>query len=210
VWFMERSQQEERVARNQSLFGAISERVEELNETFVQVTPYGSWICECADTTCQERIQMTRREYEALREYPARFAVLPDASHVVPQVERVVERADHYWVVEKIGGASAEAAELTEWSESEAVAGGGSPGLMGNGVFELRFSNQASAATAARDARGRRFEVTVHQLGRHWRTFNRLVYDFPNDEQDRYASRLRRIAQDNGGTYVAFTPDTEL
>jgi hypothetical protein len=157
---MERSQQEERVARNQSLFGAISERVEELNETFVQVTPYGSWItpygswiCECADATCQERIQMTRGEYEALREYPARFAVLPDATHVVPQVERVVERADHYWLVEKIGVASAEAAELAERSESEGVAGGGSPGLMGNGVFELRFSNQASAATAARDAR---------------------------------------------------------
>jgi hypothetical protein len=130
VWFMERAQQEERVARNQSLFGAISERVEELNETFVQVTPYGSWItpygswiCECADTTCQEQIQMTRGEYEALREYPARFAVLPDAAHVVPQVERVVERADHYWVVEKIGIASAEAAELTERSESEGVAG---------------------------------------------------------------------------------------
>jgi hypothetical protein len=90
------------------------------------------------------------------------------------------------------------------------VSGGGSPGVMGNGVFELRFSNQAGAATAARDARGRRFEVEIHQLGPHWRTFNRLVHDFPNDEQDRYASRLKRIAEGNGGTYVAFTPDAEL
>ena len=81
---------------------------------------------------------------------------------------------------------------------------------MGNGRFELRFSNQASAATAARDARGRRFEVESHQLGPQWRTFNRLVYDFPTDEQDRYASRLKRIAENNGGTYVAFTPDAEL
>ena len=115
---MERSQQEERVARNQSLFRAINARVEELNETFVQLTPYGSWmtpygswICECADRTCQGRIEMTLGEYEALREHPARFAVLPDGAHVAPRVERVVERADRYWVVEKIGVAGALAAE---------------------------------------------------------------------------------------------------
>ncbi len=207
---MERSQREERVARNQSLFRAINERIHELNGTLVQQAPYGSWICECADTTCQERIEMTLGEYEALRGHPARFAVLPDGAHVVPRGERVVERADRYWLVEKIGVAGAEGAELADPSESEGVSGGGSPFVMGNGVFELRFSNEASAATAARDARGRRFEVEIHQLGPHWRTFNRLAFQFPNDEQDRYASRLKRIAEGNGGTYVAFTPDAEL
>ena len=131
---------------------------------------------------------MTLGEYEALRENPAGFAVC--------RMERMLCRGSSgslsgpiaTGVVEKIGVAVAEAAEPADRSGSHAVSGGGSPSVIGNGRFELRFSNQASAATAARDARGRRFEVEIHQLGPHWRTFNRLVYDFPNDEQDRYAS----------------------
>jgi hypothetical protein len=49
-------------------------------------------------------------EYEELRSYPGRFAVLP--GHVVEGVERVVDTHGDYVVVEKVGPAGHVAAEL--------------------------------------------------------------------------------------------------
>ena len=111
---MDRSWQDERAARNQSLFREVNERVAVLNQTFEQLTPFGSWACECALTDCLEQIPMTLGEYEALREHPARFAVLPSEDHVFPEVERVVEKTARYWVVEKVGTAGEVAAELAD------------------------------------------------------------------------------------------------
>jgi hypothetical protein len=101
-----------RAARNQSFFREVNEQVQELNETFDQLERYGSWTCECANLECVEPIELTLPEYDALRGYPNRFAVLPDAAHVYPQVERLVERGDRYWIVEKIGEAAQAAIEL--------------------------------------------------------------------------------------------------
>jgi hypothetical protein len=42
---------------------------------------------------------MSVGEYEALRKDGTRFAVVP--GHEVPDIERVVERHQAYWVVEK-------------------------------------------------------------------------------------------------------------
>lgn len=110
---MEQSRQGERAARNQSLFREVNERVALLNEMFEELTPYGSWACECASVDCLERIPMTLGEYEALRESPIRFAVLPSEAHVIPEVEHVVEKTERYWVVEKTGTAGEMAAELS-------------------------------------------------------------------------------------------------
>jgi len=68
------------------------------------------WVCECADEDCAERIWMSLDEYETLRANPTHFAVFPGMTHVVPDVEAVVERHEHFWVVEKLG----EAAETAE------------------------------------------------------------------------------------------------
>jgi hypothetical protein len=111
---MEQSRQGERAARNQSLFREVNERVASLNQRFDELTPYGSWACECASVDCLEQIPMTLGEYEALREFPTRFAVAPSEAHVIPEVERVVETTDRYWAVEKIGKAGEVAAELSE------------------------------------------------------------------------------------------------
>jgi hypothetical protein len=92
-----------RAAENQSLFREVNEKIAEFNEAFTAMTPYGDWSCECASTDCIQRIQMTFGEYEQLRATPTHFAVLPDEQHVFPEVERVVERHDRYWVVEKTG-----------------------------------------------------------------------------------------------------------
>jgi len=99
-----------RAARNQSLYREINERIESLNEAFDDVLDLGgTWVCECADESCTEPMEMTLGEYEAVRAHPNRFAVLP--GHIYPAAERVVEEHGHYVVVEKFGDAGAFAKE---------------------------------------------------------------------------------------------------
>jgi hypothetical protein len=93
---------QERAAQNQTLFREVNERVGKLTETLNRVTLRNDWICECANTECFEPVELSIEEYEALRLHPARFAVFPGDTHVVPEAERIVERTDRYWVVEKI------------------------------------------------------------------------------------------------------------
>lgn len=99
------SERQIRAAKNESLFREINERIAELNEAFEAILPVSEWICECADQACIEPLPMTYEAYEAIRENPARFAVLP--GHELPDVERVVEEHDGYLVVEKVGVARA-------------------------------------------------------------------------------------------------------
>ena len=94
---------EERAATNHALFREVNERVKELNEGFSLVIPLGEWICECANDTCVERITLSANEYEAVRRDRARFFVAPNNEHVWPEVQQVIERNDHYWIVEKNG-----------------------------------------------------------------------------------------------------------
>jgi hypothetical protein len=61
------------------------------------------WVCECADITCMKAIALSIEEYDAVRAATTRFAVAPEAEHVNLDIERVVQREDRYWVVEKIG-----------------------------------------------------------------------------------------------------------
>jgi hypothetical protein len=82
---------------------------------FDELTPYGSWACECASVDCLEGIPMTLGEYEALREFPNRFAVLPSEAHVILEVEHVLQKTERYWwVVEKTGSARDVATELSK------------------------------------------------------------------------------------------------
>jgi hypothetical protein len=46
---------------------------------------------------------MTTGEYEVVRRGGARFFVAPSDEHVWPDVERVIECRDGYWIVEKMG-----------------------------------------------------------------------------------------------------------
>src|SRR3954452_10004980 len=94
-----------RAAQNQSLFREVNERVEELNEGFGMILPMGQWVCECAEDTCIARMELTIPEYEAVRQHPMRFPVLP--GHEQLDVERVVERHERYIVVSKLDKAGA-------------------------------------------------------------------------------------------------------
>jgi hypothetical protein len=100
-----------RAAKNQALFREINEGIKVLNA--VSVAPIREWICECADKTCIQRVELTLDEYEAVRAQGTRFFVFPSDDHVWPDVERIVERNTAYWIVGKIGAAG-EAAMLAD------------------------------------------------------------------------------------------------
>jgi hypothetical protein len=96
----------ERATLNQSRFRALNERMEASNASHVWIDPpMPDWVCECASEQCMVPVRLTIAQYEAVRESPTRFLVAPGEDHVVPEVEGVVERNEHYWVVEKVGDA---------------------------------------------------------------------------------------------------------
>jgi hypothetical protein len=102
-----------RTGENEALFREVNERLEaRKKDDSAWVTP-SRWICECADEECTERIEMSPLEYEQLRAEPTHFAVAPGERHVSRDVERIVEKREAYWVVEK-GGEAAETAEETD------------------------------------------------------------------------------------------------
>jgi hypothetical protein len=97
-------------ARNQSLFRAINERIEEVNESFRLALEEAEYVCECADNDCMDRIALTPEEYHEVRRVPTHFFIRRE--HVRPYFERVVQSRDGYVVVEKFGDAGAEAVAL--------------------------------------------------------------------------------------------------
>jgi hypothetical protein len=97
--------QQERYVRNESLFREVNERIAEVNEGF-EVAGQADFLCECGRNQCLETVQLSRPEYEAVRAEGDRFVVRP--GHEVESVERILERHETYFVVEKVGGAGDE------------------------------------------------------------------------------------------------------
>jgi hypothetical protein len=97
---------DERLARNQALFREVNERVSEITQANELSDLETNWVCECADQTCVERVALAPSEYESIRGDPTHFLVAPGEEHVVPEIERVVEKTDRYWVVGKAGEAA--------------------------------------------------------------------------------------------------------
>jgi hypothetical protein len=103
-------ERERRAGENQSMFRDVNERIRQSKNGRTAWMGISQWLCECANEDCTQRITMFLDDYEQLRASPTHFAVAPDMQHVLPDVERIVEKHEQYWVVEKIGEA-AEAAE---------------------------------------------------------------------------------------------------
>lgn len=57
------------------------------------------FVCECGDRECIEGVELTIDEYTSAHSSPDRFTVKPE--HVYPEVERVTETGDRFWIVEK-------------------------------------------------------------------------------------------------------------
>ena len=99
----------ERIGRNEDLFRKVNDQIEGVNEAFGVFTGTMSVLCECGKIECIEQIELGLDAYRELRTDPTRFAVKP--GHELPDVERVVERHEGYFVVQKKEGGPAKLAE---------------------------------------------------------------------------------------------------
>jgi len=90
----------QRLARNETLFREINERLER-DLAGLGLGGLQEFVCECGDRECTELMPLTLEQYEHTRTRPSWFAVVP--GHVFPAVEHVVERHERFEVVEKIG-----------------------------------------------------------------------------------------------------------
>lgn len=110
---LKQSSTAERVARNDATFRDANERINAVATSFehdeIELLPF---LCECADMTCTEVVQLNAHEYEAVRADATHF--INAEGHVVNGEgwARVVEERDRYTVVEKIGDAAEVAVEL--------------------------------------------------------------------------------------------------
>jgi hypothetical protein len=97
-----------RLARNEAFFRQVNERIREIAGN--DLDSQHEFLCECADPTCTERIELSLREYERVRGRSARFVLA--RGHTAPEIEYVVERDEEHVVIEKVGLAGNVAADL--------------------------------------------------------------------------------------------------
>lgn len=99
-----------RAAKKENLLRDFNERIE-AHHKWVG-SPLSEWACECFDENCSEPVQMTNEEYEAVRARPTHFLIAPTDKHLIPRIERVVQREERFWVIEKVGVGAAISEEL--------------------------------------------------------------------------------------------------
>jgi hypothetical protein len=97
------------MARNEAFFREVNERIKEVAEELDRGAAY-EFLCECADPTCTQRVELSLSEYDRIRAEPTRFVLAPD--HDVQEIEQVVEREPDHLVVEKVGTAGDTASSL--------------------------------------------------------------------------------------------------
>jgi hypothetical protein len=102
-----------RRARNEALFREVNERIGELETSLSGSAEEDSllvgFVCECPHEDCGETIEVTRGQYEAVRSHAKRFLVLQ--GHEDADLARVVERHEHFLVIEKVDEAAEVAIE---------------------------------------------------------------------------------------------------
>lgn len=87
-----------RLALNEAAFRVANERAKQWEERHTGSEPE-LYLCECANLSCRKRIALSLEEYEAVRRNSRHFFGAP--GHQITDVETVIERHDHYVVVEK-------------------------------------------------------------------------------------------------------------
>lgn len=57
------------------------------------------FLCECSDSDCKAKIELTQEEYESVRRHPTHFALA--AGHERSEYDRIVDEFDRYTLVQK-------------------------------------------------------------------------------------------------------------
>jgi hypothetical protein len=89
----------ERVAKTESFFRDVNERIAESAERFG--AEEAEFVCECHDAGCTHRVESTLEQYEEVRSDPTHFLLVD--GHEADDIERVVARRRGGVVVEKFG-----------------------------------------------------------------------------------------------------------
>ncbi len=101
---------ETRLARNETLFREVNERIEEAVERTARDDAHVyEFLCECSNSDCTLLLPLTIVEYEAVRSDPRQFIVAH--GHELPEIERVVAKNSDYQIVVKSGEAAEFVAE---------------------------------------------------------------------------------------------------
>jgi hypothetical protein len=95
-----------RVGLNEAIFRQVNEQIRDLNRDLPSGTGTLTVICECGHSDCTERLELTVSSYERVRSDSRLYVIAP--GHEIPAVERVIEQADGFDVVEKDEGPPAE------------------------------------------------------------------------------------------------------
>jgi hypothetical protein len=96
-------ERELRIAKTESLFRDVNERIAETSERFE--SGRAEFMCECADPGCAERLEVPLAEYEEVREDATTFLLNPE--HVKPDIEQIVDHRRGYAIVKKVDAAVA-------------------------------------------------------------------------------------------------------
>jgi hypothetical protein len=88
----------DRIARNETSYRDVNEAIGSGRAEAGEDEPR-PYMCECGLLECNELVELTLAEYEAVRANPRRFFVVD--GHEIPDVEHVVERHERYTVAEK-------------------------------------------------------------------------------------------------------------
>ena len=89
---------EVRVAKTESLFRDVNERIAECAQRFDG--DEAAFVCECADPECTERVPAPLEAYEEVRSDGTQFLLAP--GHEDERVERVVRERRRFNVVRKV------------------------------------------------------------------------------------------------------------
>jgi hypothetical protein len=92
-----------RIGHNEARFRDVNEALSS-SATVVDASRLYPLRCECGALGCNQLIELTVPEYEAVRAHPTRFALAD--GHEIAEAERIVERHDRYVVVEKLDKAA--------------------------------------------------------------------------------------------------------
>jgi len=91
----------ERIEANNQRFKEANESIRDRADALGAEMERLPFLCECPDEHCVEILQLTATEYGAIRDRPDYYMTAVGHEQAEFPVGRVVERRDHYVIVEK-------------------------------------------------------------------------------------------------------------
>lgn len=89
-----------RLAKNEQAFRDHNNRRVEFERATADGDEPIPFVCECGDPVCVDGVELTVEEFTAAHSAPNRFTVKP--GHIFPDAERVADRRERFWIVEKL------------------------------------------------------------------------------------------------------------